>query len=212
MIIKVCGMCHRENILQVARLGADWIGFIFWAGSERWVDADRFESMMGAYHRSAPFKKAGVFVNAFIEDIMGTATRCRLDYLQLHGDESPVICHTLQKRGFRLIKAFHIEAKEDLERTAEYEGRADYFLFDTRCSGYGGSGRSFDWQVLRAYTGKTPFLISGGINPGSLEAIRGFSHPCFAGIDLNSGFETVPGLKDISRLTPFIRSLKTNNL
>ncbi|MDR1918776.1 MAG: phosphoribosylanthranilate isomerase, partial [Tannerellaceae bacterium] len=133
------------------------------------------------------------------------------DYLQLHGDESPELCHSLQKRGFSLIKAFSIAGAADLKRTAAYEGRTDYFLFDTACPGYGGSGKSFDWSLLDAYEGETPFLLSGGVQPGSLEAIRRFRHPRFAGIDLNSGFESAPGLKDIDKLTPFIKQLIVNS-
>ena len=83
--------------------------------------------------------------------------------------------------------------KEDFEKTREYEGRVDYFLFDTRCEGYGGSGKRFDWSILTEYKGETPFLLSGGIRPENAEAIRNFRHPRFAGIDLNSGFEIEPG-------------------
>jgi phosphoribosylanthranilate isomerase len=136
------------------------------------------------------------------------AAACRLDYLQLHGEESPELCHALQKRGYPLIKAFPVATANDLQRTEAYEGQAAYFLFDTKCEGYGGSGQTFDWSLLAAYRGRTPFLLSGGIRPDSLEAIRRFRHPRFAGIDLNSGFETAPGLKDTARLAPFIRSLR----
>ena len=95
-------------------------------------------------------KKVGVFVNATIESMMEKASAYKLDYLQLHGNESPEDCHTLQKRGYSLIKAFPIATKEDFEKTREYEGRVDYFLFDTRCEGYGGSGKRFDWSILTA--------------------------------------------------------------
>ncbi|MDR1555593.1 MAG: phosphoribosylanthranilate isomerase [Tannerellaceae bacterium] len=206
MIIKVCGMCRPGNIRQLAALEIDWIGFIFWPGSGRQLPADK--SLISLIHH--PLKKVGVFVNAFAEEMMETAAAYELDYLQLHGEESPEVCHRLQKRGFTLIKAFSIATEDDLKRTREYEGRVEYFLFDTKCENYGGSGRSFDWSVLKAYKGATPFLLSGGINPHSLEAIRRFHHPCFRGIDLNSGFETEPGLKDIGKLTPFIRSLRAN--
>ena len=100
-------------------------------------------------------KKVGVFVNATIESMMEKASAYKLDYLQLHGNESPEDCHTLQKRGYSLIKAFPIATKEDFEKTREYEGRVDYFLFDTRCEGYGGSGKRFDWSILTEYKGET---------------------------------------------------------
>jgi phosphoribosylanthranilate isomerase len=149
----------------------------------------------------------GVFVNATIESMMEKASAYKLDYLQLHGNESPEDCHTLQKRGYSLIKAFPIATKEDFEKTREYEGRVDYFLFDTRCEGYGGSGKRFDWSILTEYKGETPFLLSGGIRPENAEAIRNFRHPRFAGIDLNSGFEIEPGLKDVDKLKNFIQQI-----
>ena len=152
-------------------------------------------------------KKVGVFVNATIESMMEKASTYKLDYLQLHGNESPEDCHTLQKRGYSLIKAFPIATKEDFEKTREYEGRVDYFLFDTRCEGYGGSGKRFDWSILTEYKGETPFLLSGGIRPENAEAIRNFRHPRFAGIDLNSGFEIEPGLKDVDKLKNFIQQI-----
>jgi len=203
MIIKVCGMRDPENIRQVAALGVDWIGFIFWAASKRYCSSPPAE-------RGGPGRGVGVgvFVNAPIEEMMATAADYRLDYLQLHGDETPDCCHTLQKRGYALIKAFPIATADDLKRTVAYEGRVDYFLFDTRCEGYGGSGKRFDWSLLQHYGGETPFLLSGGICPDSLEAVRRFQHPRFVGIDLNSGFEIEPGLKDVELLRSFIQGVR----
>jgi phosphoribosylanthranilate isomerase len=203
MIVKVCGMCHPENIRRVAALEVDWLGFIFWPKSKR-----QFVPGNGGCEAGGK-KKVGVFVNSLAGEMMETAAAYGLDYLQLHGEESPDVCHSLQKRGYSLIKAFPVGAPNDLKQTREYEGRADYFLFDTQCESYGGSGRSFDWSVLEAYRGATPFLLSGGINPNSLDAIRRFHHPRFAGVDLNSGFETEPGRKDVAKLLPFVRSLRT---
>ena len=205
MIIKVCGMRDPENMMEVARLGIDWMGMIFFAGSPRRIKRNK-QPISDNY----PVKRVGVFVNAPFEEITETATRYRLDYLQLHGNETPDDCYALQKRGYSLIKAFQIATAADLEQTAAYEGRVDYFLFDTKCSGYGGSGRQFDWSVLEAYKGETPFLLSGGIRPESATAIRSFSHPRLAGIDLNSGFEIEPGVKDVEKLNHFIHDIKTS--
>ncbi|WP_102408474.1 phosphoribosylanthranilate isomerase [Parabacteroides bouchesdurhonensis] len=202
MIIKVCGMREPDNIRDVEMLGIDWIGFIFYPKSPRFVRDQ-------AIAKTDSVKRVGVFVNASHEQIMETATSFGLDYLQLHGNESPDDCYALQKRGYAVIKAISIYSAEDLEQTKEYEGRVDYFLFDTKCSGYGGSGQQFDWDILTTYTGNTPFLLSGGINPGSSAAIRKFRHPLFAGIDLNSGFESEPGLKDTEKLKDFIETIKT---
>lgn len=205
MIIKVCGMRNPDNMREVARLGIDWMGMIFFSGSPRRI-MDNEQPAIDI----CPVKRVGVFVNASQEEMMEMATRYRLDYLQLHGNETPDDCYALQKRGYSLIKAFQIATGADLEQTAAYEGRVDYFLFDTKCSGYGGSGRQFDWSVLEAYRGETPFLLSGGIRPESATAIRSFSHPRLAGIDLNSGFEIEPGLKDVEKLNHFIHDIKTS--
>ena len=185
MLIKVCGMREPDNIRRVAEAGADWMGFIFYARSPRFagnLSPDEISMEMG--------------------------NKYALGYLQLHGNESPDTCYALQKRGYAIIKAFSIADEEDLKLTADYEGRADYFLFDTKCNGYGGSGKQFDWSVLTAYKGQTPFLLSGGINPDSVEAIRNFHHPKLAGLDLNSGFETAPGMKDAEKLKTFIDKIK----
>ena len=127
--------------------------------------------------------------------------------------ESPELCHTLQKRGYGVIKALPIgNDPADLAATIAYEGRVDYFLFDTRCASYGGSGQAFDWSLLERYEGETPFLLSGGLRPESLDAIKAFHHPRLAGIDLNSGFESAPGIKDDQLLRTFIKQLKQQTL
>jgi phosphoribosylanthranilate isomerase len=209
MIIKVCGMRHPINIRQVASTDIDWIGFIFYKKSPRFFSLDDEGEM---YQPPAIYqpKKVGVFVNASVEKMIETALRYKLDYLQLHGKESPDICHTLYKRGYSLIKAFSIDTEKDLMKTEAYEDKVDYFLFDTKCKGHGGSGKRFDWTVLSAYTGKTPFLLSGGITPGSIKDIRRFQHPRLCGIDLNSGFETAPGFKDIEKINSFVKEIRTS--
>jgi len=209
MIIKVCGMSDPENIRQVALLGINWMGFIFYERSPRYILKKEYSDLSTLKRIKASLKEygiktVGVFVNATIEQMMETATDYNLDYLQLHGEESADTCHTLQKRGYSLIKAFSIATEEDLATVSDYEGRVDYFLFDTKCKEYGGSGKQFDWSILSVYKGNTPFLLSGGITPESAEAIRNFSHPRFTGIDLNSKFETEPGMKDIEKLSHFL--------
>ncbi|MDR1500073.1 MAG: phosphoribosylanthranilate isomerase [Tannerellaceae bacterium] len=206
MIIKVCGMSDEENILEVAALDVDWIGFIFWKGSKRYVRPEDVERIRALIPRKT-VKTVGVFVNAAKEDTMRTAARCRLDYIQLHGDEQPGLCRSLRSSGLSVIKAFRIADAGALAGVTAYKGAADYYLFDTPCEGYGGSGMTFDWQVLDSYNGQTPFLLSGGLNPGSVPALERFHHPRLAGIDLNSGFETAPGLKDVARLAHFTRSI-----
>lgn len=207
MITKVCGMCHAENIQAVAETGIQWMGFIFYAPSPRCLlrnqeEAERVRQVITAsdFHP----KRVGVFVNQSQEEIMELAQRYQLDYLQLHGQESPDCCYALHKRGYALIKAFSIATAEDLAHTADYADRVDYFLFDTKCAGYGGSGQRFDWSLLQSYQGETPFLLSGGIRPESLADLQAFRHPRWAGIDLNSGFESALGVKSTEALRNFI--------
>ena len=113
--------------------------------------------------------------------------------------------------GLPLVKAFHLAETEDLRRTEPYEGLCDFFLFEPLTCLPGGSGKTFDWQLLHSYEGRTPFLLSGGIGPDSTEALRRFRHPRWAGIDLNSRFELAPGLKDVERLGQFLQALTINH-
>ena len=200
LLIKVCGMTQAENIRAAEDLGTDLIGFIFYPKSPRCV------CQLPAYLPEKA-KRVGVFVNQSKDELDMYADRFNLDYLQLHGNESPEYCRSLQSRGFKLIKAFSIAKNKDLSRIAAYENLCDYYLFDTETSLYGGSGTPFDWSLLKQYNGTTPFLLSGGIGPHSVRALQSFHHPQWAGIDLNSRFESSPGIKDISRLQTFINQL-----
>lgn len=214
MIIKVCGMRDPRNIEQVASLGVNWLGFIFYPQSPRYIHSSLLCASLSdlpLFILHSSFQKVGVFVNATFEQMLETVDAYKLDYLQLHGNESPELCFALQKRGIKQIKAISVSSVEDLKQTQDYEGYIDYFLFDTKCENYGGSGKQFDWSILSAYKGKTPFLLSGGLNPDSVESIRNFSHPRFAGIDLNSGFEIEPALKDIEKLATFLSELNIHN-
>ena len=107
----------------------------------------------------------------------------------------------------RLIKAFAVAQPRDLLAASAYNGLCDYYLFDTKTPQYGGSGNRFDWNLLHRYDGPTPFLLSGGIHPYSAEAVREFHHPRLAGIDLNSRFETAPGIKDVERIEEFLNQI-----
>lgn len=198
MIIKTCGMRDADNIRAVSELGIDWMGFIFWAPSSRYVS----EKPTFLPTRQ---KRVGVFVDARIEEVKSKADEYALDLIQLHGNESPAFCERLKANSRQqLIKAFNIATQEDLEQTIPYEGLVDYFLFDTKAKMVGGNGTQFDWSVLSAYQGNTPFLLSGGIGPDDAEKVRNFHHPQLAGIDLNSRFELSPALKDIEKLKQFI--------
>ena len=202
-MIKVCGMREAENIRAVEALGIDLMGFIFWPKSSRYVNE------RPAY-LPTQCKRVGVFVNASIEEIMQKVQDYALDYIQLHGSESPEYAQRLRSvygDSVAVIKAFNIATKEDLEATKSYEGLADYFLFDTKAQLPGGSGQQFDWSVLADYVGETPFLLSGGIGPDDAESVKAFHHPKCVGFDLNSKFEIEPALKDIQKLKTFLEQL-----
>lgn len=200
-LIKVCGMTEAENIRNVEQLGVDMIGFIFYPKSPRCL------CEMPEY-LPAHAKRVGVFVNESKENILMYADRFGLDFIQLHGNESPGYCRSLSSSGkLRIIKAFSIALPKDLLAATAYQGICDYYLFDTKTPQYGGSGNQFDWNLLNRYNCSTPFLISGGINPYSTKALKEFHHPRFAGIDINSRFETAPGVKDIERIRTFLREL-----
>ena len=190
-------MRDAENIREAETLGVDLMGFIFWPKSSRYV------SERPAY-LPTKCKRVGVFVDEDIETVRKIADDYALAYIQLHGHESPKYC--TQLKGLKLIKAFNIATKEDLEAAKAYEGVVDYFLFDTKGQCVGGNGEKFDWVVLSDYDGHTPFLLSGGIGPDDAERIRAFRHSMLVGIDLNSRFEIAPGLKDIKKLKNFLKN------
>lgn len=199
MITKVCGMRDAQNIRDVEALGIDWIGMIFWPKSKRYVA--EVPSYLPEH-----LKKVGVFVDSTLDDILQHISDYQLDIIQLHGQESPDFAKALKPHT--IIKAFNIEKADDLLQTEKYKGIADYFLFDTKGKMVGGNGQKFDWSVLTAYQGKTPFLLSGGIGPEDAESVRSFHHPRCIGIDLNSRFESEPGFKDINQLKTFINKLR----
>ncbi len=199
MIVKVCGMRDAENIRQLEALGIDWMGMIFWPKSKRYV------STPPAY-LPQHVRKVGVFVDASLDAIRQYVEDYQLDIIQLHGQESPETLKAL--KPLKLIKAFNIATPEDLQKTVAYEGMADYFLFDTKGKSVGGNGEKFDWSVLDSYQGETPFLLSGGIGSEDAQDIKSFHHPKCIGIDLNSRFETEPGLKDITKLKQFLEAIR----
>lgn len=199
MLLKVCGMREAHNISDIESLGIDWMGFIFYPPSSRYV------SEVPSYLPSRA-KRVGVFVDAEIDFIRERIESFDLDYVQLHGKETPEFCTTLKAQfpTIGIIKVFSIKDAQSLADTALYEGLANYFLFDTFCKEKGGSGRTFDHSLLADYKGHTPFLLSGGLSLDNAREIMHFSHPMLAGYDLNSRFETAPALKDTALIREFI--------
>ena len=198
-------MREADNIREVEALGIDMMGFIFWPKSSRYVS-------QRPDYLPKRVKRVGVFVDEEPEQVRRLAGEYGLDYIQLHGHEMPEVISYLRTPALphpRIIKAFNISTEEDLLQTKPYEGLVDYFLFDAKGKSVGGNGEKFNWDVLKAYQGSTPFLLSGGIGPDDAERVNAFYHPKCIGIDLNSRFELAPGLKDITKLREFISNLNT---
>ena len=201
MKIKVCGMGESENISELMTLKPDFIGFIFYNQSKRFVaDFPQIEI-------PSSIKKVGVFVNETIEEIVEKATQFELDFVQLHGNETADYCEELSTKNIKIIKAFSVDENFDFSATKPFEKHVPLFLFDTKGKNYGGNGLKFNWELLQNYAGNTPFLLSGGINKNDSEEIKKFKHPGFLGIDINSGFELEPALKNISEIKEFKSSL-----
>lgn len=206
MKLKVCGMKYPENMLAVANLQPDYLGFIFWEPSSRF-----FNGTMA--NIPADIKKVGVFVDASISDIVNTITTYDLQAVQLHGKESPDFCKALSSelQGIEIIKVFSIKDDFDFQLLSPYEKVCDYFLFDTKGKLPGGNGYTFSWEVLQAYPSTKPYFLSGGIGLEEAGKVTEFlsrpeSEYCYA-IDVNSKFEIKPGEKDIALLKAFKQNI-----
>jgi len=195
-------MKHTANREAVEKLPVDWLGFIFYPQSKRFVgnDPERF-----LFDSEKP--KVAVFVDENAFEILALAKNFGFSMVQLHGKENPKTCQMLKNQGLKIIKAFSVDENFDFDTTLPYEKTADYFLFDTKTENHGGSGKKFDWKLLDNYTGHIPFLLSGGIGADDAEEILKISHPKLTGIDVNSGFEDAPGLKNIESLKEFITKI-----
>lgn len=201
MIIKVCGLKFEQNLIDVASLDIDMVGYNFYEPSPRYV-----QNTLPII--PSKIKKVGVFVNASESNILQKVRDYRLDYAQLHGDESPEFCKKI-KETIPVIKVFRIDNFLISDHMNEYEF-CDFFLFDTATKQFGGSGQKFDWSLLKELDIKVPFLLSGGIGPDDLDDILKFRHSTFKGIDINSKFELSAGLKDVEKVKNFADGIKTH--
>lgn len=204
--IKVCGMKKAENISLLSSLNPDYIGFIFYHKSKRYVD-DTFDRNN---IRKIPqqIKKVGVVVNQATKNVIAMYKSFYLDFVQLHGNESPEFCEALHKENIPVIKAFNIHENFNFEELSSYFPFCEYFLFDTRCKEHGGSGKKFNWEILSAYNNEKPFFLSGGISIDDAEQIKSLQNLNIHAIDINSRFETKPGLKDIDLVGEFIKKIR----
>ncbi|MDG2431116.1 phosphoribosylanthranilate isomerase [Flavobacterium sp.] len=209
MKLKICGMKYPENILEVAQLKPDYMGFIFWEKSSRYFDGQIPELPKS-------IKKTGVFVNESIANIIEIIIKNNLQAVQLHGKESVDFCLNLKSElnlhnqtEIEIIKVFSVADDFDFERLKPFENVCDYFLFDTKGKLPGGNGTTFDWNVLKHYPSSKPFFLSGGIGLEEAQAVHDIlktNLPVYA-IDVNSKFEIEPGLKNAKLLRAFQHNL-----
>lgn len=196
--LKVCGMKFPDNIKRLKEVAPDFMGMIFFSKSPRFVGSELLFTGTSIFPEHA--KRVGVFVNAPLWDLINVVTEYKLEYVQLHGEEFPQYCAELQKKGLKVIKAFQVSNSFDFKKVEAFEGYIDFALFDTKTPNYGGSGEKFDWTLLNSYKLNTPFFLSGGIDLDDVDAIEQLDLPQLFGIDVNSKFETSPGMKDIDKL------------
>ena len=209
MRIKVCGMTLLEQVEQLPVIGATFAGFIFYPKSPRYV----FRHMTSAQLKKInTINKVGVFVNASVEEVLLMVDECRLHMVQLHGDESPKYCERIADY-VSVVKAFRLSDNDSIEWMINpYMDVCDMFMFDTMGAGYGGTGKKFDWNILKGRNIGKPFFLSGGIQPDDTKALKEFqndpaSKALFA-IDINSKFESAPGVKQMDKVAKFINELK----
>ena len=207
MKIKICGMKYPENILQIASVKPDYLGFIFWEKSARF-----FDGILPELPKS--IQKVGVFVDADLDEIISKINQHDLDLVQLHGNESASFCKELKLINIPIIKAFSVDSDFDFEKLSNYDEVCDYFLFDTKGKLPGGNGSVFDWNLLENYKLSTPYFLSGGIGLQEVTNIEEFiksdiSKYCVT-IDVNSKFEIQPGLKNEKEILKFKKMLNEN--
>ena len=207
--LKVCGMKYPDNIKQLADLKPDFIGFIFYNKSKRFIDNNLNINKLNI---SNTINKVGVFVNSSITEVKSVMQKHQLDYVQLHGNESPEFCKELQQSGIKITKAFQIDEDFDFSVLVPFNAVCDYFLFDTKTKTYGGSGKKFNWEILEKYDNKKPFFLSGGIDLEDINEIKNLNNLNIFAIDINSKFETEPGRKDIAKIKMFMENIKITNL
>ncbi|TCC96091.1 phosphoribosylanthranilate isomerase [Pedobacter hiemivivus] len=206
--LKICGMRLPDNIQAVTTLQPDYLGFIFYRGSKRFVDG-----LTPSFVKNLPagIRRTGVFVNEELDRVAQLAVLYGLNAVQLHGQEPVKYCIALKgllvDTGIALIKAFGVDEQFDFDTLNAYANVADYFLFDTQTPDHGGSGKVFNWSLLENYKLSKPYFLSGGIGPDSIEQLKQINDSRLYAIDINSRFELAPGLKDIDKLNDFKHKL-----
>ncbi len=199
-------MKDPANVAQLAALQPDYMGFIYYAKSPRFAgnSDEAVDSVPGAIGKTA------VFVNESAEKIEVLINQHSFEAVQLHGNESPEFCSYFKEK-VQVWKAFGVDDDFDFNLLNAYADKVDYFLFDTKTNAHGGSGQTFNWQVLDNYQLEVPFFLSGGLSAGNIGSVTTIKHPQFYGVDLNSRFEIEPGIKDMVKLKQAFNILRTTD-
>ena len=204
MQFKVCGITSIEAANAIANAGANYIGFIFYPSSKRYALSSLSLEEIAAF-KPANAKKVGVFVNESVENVLDTARKAGLDMIQLHGDEDASYCASIQE-AFPVIKVFRVS--KNVPDFALFEKVASYYLFDTDSALYGGTGQHFNWEIIKKTSFNKPFFLSGGIGINDVQGIQvlkaAIAGKDLVALDLNSKFETSPGIKNIELIKTFI--------
>jgi phosphoribosylanthranilate isomerase len=203
--VKVCGITRPEDGELAVELGAWALGFILWPGSPRAADPAVAAGIALALRRRVEL--VGVFVNASLDEIAHAAEALHLTHVQLHGDEGPAFCAEAARRtGAKVIKAMRIAGASDFQDLERFH--TDFHLLDTaRRGSYGGTGESWDWALASRRTRKVPVILSGGLTAENVAAGIAAVHPY--AVDVNSGVEASPGVKDPAKLAAFMAALPT---
>ncbi|OGX88283.1 hypothetical protein BEN47_09115 [Hymenobacter lapidarius] len=206
MLVKVCGMRDEAALAAVAALAPDFLGFIFAPASPRYME----DVLAPEQVQQVPTSiwKVGVFVNATTETVLAKARQFGLGAVQLHGHEAPAQCEELGEAGLLVMKAFSVGSAVDFAALLPYVPFCDFFLFDTKGAAPGGNGAVFDWALLERYDLPVPYLLAGGLALEHAAELAALRLPGLVGVDLNSGFETAPGVKDAHRVAQMLQALR----
>ena len=201
--VKICGITRMEDAMAAVKAGADALGFVFYRKSSRYISASKALKILEAL---PPFvSKVGVFVNERTGAIRDIAGFCSLDTVQLHGEEDNHFCHRLKRYGLKIIKGFRVKEDFNISQVGSY--RVDGHLFDAHTEGqYGGSGKVFAWEIIKDLHTPVPRIISGGLTVDNVSEAILMLKP-FA-VDVSSGVESSPGVKDHKKMAEFIRRAK----
>jgi len=199
-------MRDPKNIDAVCASNPDYVGFIFYPKSSRFIGEDPDTTIFSRVPDTT--QKVGVFVNETPETVIAICRKYNLQVAQLHGKESPEYCQQIKQAGLTVFKAFSVNDDFDFHQLQEYANIVDYFLFDTKGKLPGGTGEKFNWQVLQQYQLDKPFFLSGGIRQKDAADIKALNFRTLFAADINSGFEIEQGLKDAAQVAAFIHQIR----